>query len=108
VRRCYGERTEERVNQRNGYRQRRRDTRVGIIEELAVPKLRRGAYSPEFLLTPSRRAERTLVDVGLPGLCRGRVHATGRRPGEGDGINRISKSEVSRIAVELDKVVAEF
>ena len=52
---AYGERTPERENSRNGYRLRPWDTRVGSIE-LAVPKLRRGVYSPEFLLQPRRRA----------------------------------------------------
>lgn len=48
----YGERTDDRENSRNGYRIRPWDTRVGSIE-LNIPKLRRGVYSPEFLLTPA-------------------------------------------------------
>src|SRR2546426_37177 len=51
----YGERTPERVNRRNGYRERDWDTRVGSIE-LAVPKLREGSYFPDWLLEPRRRA----------------------------------------------------
>ena len=39
----YRERSPERVNIRNGYRERDWDTRVGTIE-LAIPKLRRGSY----------------------------------------------------------------
>jgi transposase-like protein len=39
----YGERSPERVNRRNGYRERDWDTRVRSIE-LAVPKLRVGSY----------------------------------------------------------------
>ena len=58
----YGERTIERENSRNGYRTRSWDTRVGTIE-LNVPKLRRGVYSPEVLLSPRRRAEQALVAV---------------------------------------------
>ncbi len=58
----YEERSDERVNSRNGDRHRPWDTRVGTID-LAVPKLREGVYSPEFLLTPRRRAERALVSV---------------------------------------------
>jgi putative transposase len=46
----------ERVNRRNGYRERGWDTRVGSIE-LAVPKLREGSYFPDWLLQPRRRAE---------------------------------------------------
>jgi transposase-like protein len=58
----YRERSEERENSRNGYRHRPWDTRVGTID-LAVPKLRSGVYSPEFLLQPRRRAEQALVSV---------------------------------------------
>lgn len=50
----YGERTPERVNRRNGCRERDWDTRVGSIE-LAVPKLREGSYSPDWLLQARRR-----------------------------------------------------
>src|SRR5204863_3920725 len=58
----YGERSPERVNRRNGYRERDWDTRVGSIE-LALPKLREGSYFPEWLLQPRRRAERAFVSV---------------------------------------------
>jgi len=58
----YNERSEERVNSRNGYRQRRWDTRVGSID-LAIPKLREGSYRPDWLLVPRRRAEQALVTV---------------------------------------------
>src|SRR5688572_399564 len=58
----YGARSPERVNRRNGYRERPWDTRVGSIE-LAVPKLREGSYFPEWLLQPRRRAEQALVSV---------------------------------------------
>src|SRR5260221_13928116 len=51
----WGERSSERVNRRNGYRERDWDTRVGSIE-LAVPKLREGSYFPDWLLHPRRRA----------------------------------------------------
>jgi hypothetical protein len=58
----YGTVSGERVNRRNGYRTRDWDTRVGTIE-LAIPKLRKGAYFPDWLLEPRRRAERALVQV---------------------------------------------
>ena len=57
----YGEVTPERVNSRNGYRRRERDTRAGTIE-LAIPKLRQGSYFPGFL-EHRRRAERALASV---------------------------------------------
>ena len=56
-----GERSLERITQRNGYRSRDWDTRVGSIE-LAIPKLRQGSYFPSFL-EPRRRAEQALVAV---------------------------------------------
>jgi putative transposase len=52
----YRERSEQRVNSRNGYRLRDWDTRAGSIE-LAIPKLRTGSYFPEWLLERRRRAE---------------------------------------------------
>src|SRR5918994_394672 len=58
----YGERSPDRVNRRNGYRERAWDTRTGTIT-LAVPKLRGGTYSPECLLEPRRRAEQAFVQV---------------------------------------------
>ena len=58
----YGQPSEQRVNYRNGYRQRRWDTRTGTID-LAIPKLRAGSYFPEWLLERRRRSEQALVSV---------------------------------------------
>jgi putative transposase len=103
----YNERSEERENSRNGYRTRPWDTRVGSIE-LSVPKLRRGVYSQEFLLTPRRRAEKALMAV----ICQAYVEGVSTRRVDdlvkAMGMEGISKSEVSRIAVELDQKVREF
>ena len=44
----YGERSPERVTQRNGYRSRAWDTRVGTMD-LHIPKLREGSYFPSLL-----------------------------------------------------------
>ena len=57
----YGERTEDRNNSRNGYRDRLWETRAGSID-LRIPKLRRGSYFPGFL-EPRRTAEKALVAV---------------------------------------------
>ena len=57
---AYGERGDERVNRRNGYRERELDTHVGTIA-LAVPKLREGTYYPDWLLENRRRTERALA-----------------------------------------------
>jgi putative transposase len=46
----YGERSDQRVNRRNGCRAREWDTRVGTVE-LAIPKLWEGSYYPDWLLT---------------------------------------------------------
>ena len=104
---AYGERTEERENTRNGYRTRPWDTRVGTIE-LKVPKLRQGVYAPEFLLCPRRRAEQALVAV----ICQAYIEGVSTRRVDdlvkAMGIEGISKSEVSRLAAELDERVAEF
>ena len=103
----YGERTDERVNSRNGYRDRRWDTRAGTIE-LQVPKLREGTYYPAWLLTHRRRAEQALASViaqaYIEGVSTRRVDDLVRAM----GIEGISRSEVSRLAGELDSKVAEF
>jgi putative transposase len=57
----YGERTPNRSNSRNGYRDRLWETRAGSID-LRIPKLRKGAYFPGFL-EPRRTAEKALVAV---------------------------------------------
>lgn len=103
----WGEPSPERVNHRNGYRARPFDTRVGSID-LAIPKLRRGSYFPDWLLDPRRRAEKALVSVVAECYVRGM--STRRVDGlvKTLGIESISKSQVSRMATELDEVVAEF
>ena len=54
-----GARSPERLNHRNGYRERAWDTRVGRIE-LAIPKLRKGSYLPSWsrAARPRRRSRR--------------------------------------------------
>jgi transposase-like protein len=103
----WGEVSPERVNHRNGYRLRPFDTRVGSVE-LAIPKLRRGSYFPDWLLDPRRRAEKALVAVVAECYVRG--VSTRRVDGlvKTLGIESLSKSQVSRMAGELDEVVAQF
>jgi putative transposase len=103
----YGEVTPERVNSRNGYRPRQFDTRVGSID-LSIPKLREGSYYPGWLLEPRRRAERALVAVVAECYVRG--VSTRRVEGlvQTLGIESLSKSQVSRMAKELDVEVAAF
>ncbi len=103
----YGERSPERVNRRNGYRERDWDTRVGSIE-LAVPKLRAGSYFPDWLLQPRRRAEQAFVsviaDAYLAGVSTRRVEKLVQQL----GVERMSKSQVSRLAKSLDQIVEDF
>jgi len=104
---AYGERTPDRVNRRNGYRDRRFDTRAGTIE-LAVPKLRSGSYFPDWLLESRRRAERALVQVVAECYVKG--VSTRRVDGliKTLGIEGISKSQVSSLAKSLDEAVEAF
>ncbi len=103
----YGERSPERVNRRNGYRERDWDTRVGSIE-LALPKLREGSYFPDWLLQPRRRAEQAFVsviaDAYLAGVSTRRVEKLVQQL----GVERMSKSQVSRLAKSLDGIVEDF
>jgi transposase-like protein len=103
----YGERSPERVNRRNGYRERDWDTRVGSIE-LAVPKLREGSYFPDWLLERRRRAEQAFVsviaDAYLAGVSTRRVEKLVQQL----GVERMSKSQVSRLAKSLDQIVEDF
>src|SRR5260221_13652914 len=55
------ERTGDRLNYRNGYRDRSLDTRLGPLS-LRIPKLRQGSYFPPFL-DPRKTAEKALVMV---------------------------------------------
>ena len=102
----YGERSPERVTQRNGYRSRAWDTRVGTME-LHIPKLREGSYFPS-LLSPRRRSERALLAVIQQAYVEG---VSTRRVDDlvkALGCEGISKSQVSRICQELDVVVEGF
>jgi putative transposase len=103
----YGEVTPDRINSRNGYRFRPLDTRVGSID-LSIPKLREGSYYPGWLLEPRRRAERALVAVVAECYVRG--VSTRRVEGlvQTLGIEHLSKSQVSRMAKDLDVEVAAF
>ena len=102
----YGERNPERVTQRNGYRSRAWDTRVGTMD-LHIPKLREGSYFPS-LLEPRRRSERALLAVIQQAYVEG---VSTRRVDDlvkALGCEGISKSQVSRICQELDGVVESF
>ncbi len=103
----YGRPSPDRTAQRNGYRHRPLDTRVGTID-VAVPKLRSGSYFPEWLLERRKRSEAALItvvaDCYLAGVSTRRMDKLVKTL----GINSLSKSQVSRMAADLDQSVAEF
>jgi len=103
----YGVRSEERTNSRNGYRAREWDTRTGTLE-VAIPKLRQGSYFPDWLLERRRRAERALTTVVATCYLLGVSTRRMEKLVETLGITRLSKSQVSVMAKELDEHVESF
>lgn len=103
----YGERAEERVNSRNGYRIRPLETRVGEMA-LRIPRLRTGSYFPEWLLQPRRRSERALLSVVAEAYVLGVSTRRVERLMETLGLSGISKSRVSEIVGDLDEAVEAF
>jgi putative transposase len=103
----WGRPSSTRTAQRNGYRHRDLDTRVGTID-VAIPKLRKGTYFPEWLLERRKRAESALItvvaDCYLAGVSTRRMDKLVKTL----GIDSLSKSQVSRMATDLDQAVAEF
>lgn len=97
---------ERRLTSRNGYRERRWDTRVGTLP-LAIPKVRDGSYFPS-LLEPRRRAERALLAVVQEAYVLGVSTRRVEDLVETLGIAGISKSQVSRICAALDAEVEAF
>src|SRR3954471_14392601 len=104
---AYGTRSVERINQRNGYRTREFDTRAGTLE-VAIPKLRRGSYFPDWLLERRRRAERALTSGVATCYLLGVSTRRMEKLVESLGITRLSKSQVSEMANDLDAQVAQF
>lgn len=103
----YGERSDERVNSRNGYRHRDLDTRVGTLD-VAVPKLRTGSLYPDWLLERRKRAERALTSVVATCYLLGVSTRRMDKLVQTLGITGLSKSQVSVMARELDEHVEEF
>jgi transposase-like protein len=100
------ERSADRTAQRNGYRTRHWDTRVGTLE-LALPKLRTGSYFPRWL-EARKRSEQALVAVVAEAYVQGVSTRKVEALVQTLGIAGISKSEVSRMAASLDAQVAAF
>jgi len=100
------ERSPERVTQRNGYRERPYQTRVGELT-LEVPKLREGSYFPSFL-EPRRKTEQALLAVVQAAYVEGVSTRKVDKLLESLGLTGIDKSEVSRICKALDEPVTAF
>jgi putative transposase len=103
----YGALSPDRVNVRNGYRHRDFDTRAGTLD-VAIPKLRSGSYFPDWLLERRRRAEAALTSVVATCYLLGVSTRRMEKLVESLGITRLSKSQVSEMARDLDEQVEAF
>ncbi len=102
----YGEKSRERLVQRNGYRERDWQTRAGTVE-LRIPKLRKGSYFPGFL-EPRRMAEKALSAVVQEAYVQGISTRSVDDLVKAMGMSGISKSQVSRLCEEIDAKVKAF
>ena len=100
------ERNEQRKTQRNGYRERKWETRVGEIK-LEIPKLRKGSFYPS-LLEPRKRSEKALLAIIQEAYIQGVSTRKVEKLLETLGLTNVNKSKVSRINKELDEIIEQF
>ena len=100
------ERTEQRTTHRNGYRDRRWDTRLGTMQ-LQVPKVREGGYVPSFI-EHRKRSEQALISVIQEAVVKG-VSTRKIEAVLGElGIAGVSAGQVSQLCAALDEKVRKF
>ena len=102
----YGEKSANRLVQRNGHRERDWQTRAGKVE-LHIPKLRKGSYFPGFL-EPRRMAEKALTAVIQEAYIQGISTRSVDDLVKALGMDGISKSQVSRLCEDIDERVNAF
>lgn len=103
---AYGQRSDDRINSRNGYRDRAYETRAGKVD-LKIPKLRSGSYFPGFL-EPRRTAEKALTAVIQEAYIQGISTRSVDELVKAMGMSGVSKSQVSRLCEEIDERVQTF
>jgi len=100
------ERSEQRTTQRNGYRDRRWDTRLGSLQ-LQVPKVREGGYVPSFI-EHRKRSEQALISVIQEAVVKGVSTRKIEAVLEELGIAGVSAGQVSQLCTALDEKVRKF